>query len=186
MSPRCLSATSLRPTSGRSSRLSWTNSSKKARLARQRPISRDAVNAISTDGPPFIDTLFTVLRTKSYIPYASALAPSTSQISAAAGGDDAGIPIPLDAIMSPPIPTGPSALRKRALEDGGDGNAPAKGPRLGNFPNGRHDRRDYNPMENGMGHVNPSRNVAGRPKIHIPPEQLNGICRDYHGKCSLS
>jgi hypothetical protein len=34
---------------------------------------------------------------------------------------------------------------------------------------------------NGMGgHVNPHRQPGE--KVFIPPEQLHGVCRDYHGK----
>lgn len=145
-------------------------------------------DCVCTDGPHFIETLFTVLRTKSYIPYASSSELARSGSNSFPTDSDSGIPIPLDAILSPQIPTGP---RKRSLEDS-EGNRPPKGPRLGNYANGRHDRREYNPMANGMmgggmgqmGHVNPARNGPDRPKIFIPPEQLNGVCRDYHSACS--
>lgn len=44
---------------------------------------------------------------------------------------DTGIPIPLDGLLSPSIPTSPDRGRKRSIEnDERDGRPPAKGPRL--------------------------------------------------------
>ncbi|KAF9456156.1 hypothetical protein BDZ94DRAFT_1276397 [Collybia nuda] len=76
----------------------------------------------------FIDTLFTVLRTKSYLPYATS---SPSSPSFATKTLDTGIPIPLDGLLSPSISDSPDRNRKRSIEnDERDGRPPAKGPRL--------------------------------------------------------
>ncbi|KAF8971585.1 hypothetical protein BDZ97DRAFT_1253118 [Flammula alnicola] len=76
----------------------------------------------------FIDTLFTVIRTKSYLPY-NAVAESPSFPSRSL---DNGIPIPLDALLSP-TSTSPERTRKRSTtDDERDGRPPAKGPRLNN------------------------------------------------------
>ncbi|TFK41394.1 hypothetical protein BDQ12DRAFT_647376 [Crucibulum laeve] len=74
----------------------------------------------------FIDTLFTVLRTKSYLPYSA----SPSSPSFASKPLDNGIPIPLDGLLTPSSPPD-SRTRKRSIEnDERDGRPPAKGPRL--------------------------------------------------------
>lgn len=96
------------------------------------------------EGPPFIDTLFTALRTKSYLPYGTSSASSPpSQPSA-----DIGIPIPLDALISPNIPGSPERSRKRTMEyDDRDGR-PVKGARLNQ--DGQFSR--YGHATNGRGH----------------------------------
>ncbi|KAF5337396.1 hypothetical protein D9611_003255 [Ephemerocybe angulata] len=150
---------------------------------------------------PFIDTLFTVLRTKSYLPYAP---PSPPRQSA-----DEGIPIPFDSLM--PGDSGPSSERTRkrsASSDERDGR-PKKGPRLSNdhdfsrfgnggqlggqwggqqqqfggFPTGGMEGygMQMGPMGmgmpmNGMGPMGGGR----RPQAYQPPGQKRGICRDYH------
>ncbi|KAL0950899.1 hypothetical protein HGRIS_007658 [Hohenbuehelia grisea] len=134
----------------------------------------------------FMDTLFTVLRTKSYLPYASA--PSTSTAT-----EDTGIPIPLDGLISPSMASSPERPRKRNHEgDEADGRPP-KGPRLSNdgqfsrHPNGRNAGRDGRPIASwngphgggmegtgGMGYAN------GRGQPYRPPDMKRGICRDYH------
>ncbi|KAI0936116.1 hypothetical protein AcW1_000438 [Taiwanofungus camphoratus] len=87
---------------------------------------------LEKEGPPFIDTLFTVLRTKSYLPY-SATSPSSGYPSSSTQQIDTGIPIPLDALLSPSIPTSPERGRKRSIDhDDRDSRPPAKGPRLNN------------------------------------------------------
>src|ERR1700733_4316693 len=76
--------------------------------------------------PSFIDTLFTTLRTKSYLPYTTATPPASYP-----PNQDTGIPIPLDALLSPSGSTSPDRGRKRSNEnDERDGRPPAKGPRL--------------------------------------------------------
>ncbi|KAF5368363.1 hypothetical protein D9758_002381 [Tetrapyrgos nigripes] len=149
---------------------------------------------------PFIDTLFTALRTKSYLPYSSGsdAMPSKSL--------DTGIPIPLDGLLSPSIPTSPSSSRKRSLEDvDREDRAPAKGQRINSdgqfsrYGKGRGSGPDYRSTGgwnnrgrgqdnvygapqgmNGMG--NSSNN---RPTSYQPPDQRR-VCRDYYnlGYCS--
>ncbi|KAF5377555.1 hypothetical protein D9615_005206 [Tricholomella constricta] len=76
----------------------------------------------------FIDTLFTVLRTKSYLPYSAA---SPSSPSFGPKNLDTGIPIPLDGLLSPSLSQTPDRSLKRSSEnDERDGRPPAKGPRL--------------------------------------------------------
>ncbi|PBL00824.1 hypothetical protein ARMGADRAFT_983224 [Armillaria gallica] len=156
---------------------------------------------------PFLDTLFTVLRTKSYLPYSAT--PSTPSFPDKTL--DTGIPIPLDGLVSPSIPSPPDRIRKRTLEDDRDGR-PAKGPRLsddGQFSrhgnsrggmdsrttggwNSRADKpvngyRDGSsqPRGTGMGHVMGQMN-GRRPQAYQPPDMKRGICRDYHnnGYCA--
>lgn len=81
---------------------------------------------LPTETGTFVDTLFTALRTKSYLPYSA-----TSSSAGFPSNGDAGIPIPLDALMTPTGPTSPERGRKRSLEaDDRDFRPPAKGPRL--------------------------------------------------------
>ncbi|KAJ7462627.1 hypothetical protein B0H11DRAFT_2053631 [Mycena galericulata] len=155
--------------------------------------------------PPFIDTLFTVLRTKSYLPY-NAFPPSNPA--------DTGIPIPLDL---PPTSASPDRTRKRSFDsDERDGRPPAKGPRLssegqfsrysdgrGGGPDSRStggwgarvERPPLNSHQQSPPHMNPGggmgMNGGGqmngrRPQPYLPPDQKRGICRDYHnnGYCS--
>ncbi|KAF9243788.1 hypothetical protein BU15DRAFT_42746 [Melanogaster broomeanus] len=152
-------------------------------------------------GPSFIDTLFTVLRTKSYLPYTNT-APSQPSSSSGAQLGDSGIPIPLDSFLSN-NPTSPERGQKRSHEDDGrDPHHPAKGPRLSaegqfsRYSNGRDgrltgqwggkfDRNErqgaLNGMGQGMGNMN-----GQRIQTYQPPDQRKGICRDYHnnGYCS--
>ncbi|XP_006454808.1 hypothetical protein AGABI2DRAFT_198413 [Agaricus bisporus var. bisporus H97] len=153
--------------------------------------------------PPFVDTLFTVLRTKSYLPYTSEPAPPRAV--------DSGIPIPLDLITPSPSDSNMERGRKRSLEaDDRDGRPPAKGARVsseeefsrygngsgrssgqwegrggdgrrGDYVNGRMDAYHV-PMMGGMGQMNGVR----RPHSYYPPEQKRGICRDYYnnGYCA--
>ncbi|KAF9036450.1 hypothetical protein BDZ89DRAFT_1100620 [Hymenopellis radicata] len=151
---------------------------------------------------PFIDTLFAVLRTKSYVPYSTASGSSLPSKSS-----DNGIPIPLDSLISPSVPTSPSRTRKRSLDDVGDGRPLAKGPRIsgdGNYSrygNGRgpSDTRagswsNGDQMMNGYGDSSTQMRGNGmsymgngrRPQAYQPPDMKRGICRDYHnnGYCS--
>ncbi|KAI0067886.1 hypothetical protein BV25DRAFT_1911750 [Artomyces pyxidatus] len=101
---------------------------------------------LEKEGPPFIDTLFTALRTKSYLPYNTASPPHKPSSQSI----DTGIPIPLDALLSANSPTPPQGPRKRGMDYDED-LRPSKGPRVsqdGQFsrygpPNGRggHDGR---------------------------------------------
>ncbi|KAK2462097.1 hypothetical protein APHAL10511_006560 [Amanita phalloides] len=153
----------------------------------------------------FIDTLFTVLRTKSYVPYAPA-PPSPPHD---AKQLDTGIPIPLDGLISPSIPTPPdSRPRKRSIEsDDRDSRPPAKGPRLNSDSqfsryntNGRQDaqssggwgdRGDSRPQANyrdGVSDVyrNGSHTNGRHQQPYAPSDLKRGICRDYHnyGYCA--
>ncbi|KAF8887920.1 hypothetical protein CPB84DRAFT_1837655 [Gymnopilus junonius] len=158
----------------------------------------------------FIDTLFTVIRTKSYLPY-NAAPPSPSSASKSL---DTGIPIPLDVLL----PQSQERTRKRSnTDDERDGRPPAKGPRLnqdgqfsrygngdgrmglqssGGWSRPQMDRfRDggmgagmamYHGQMGGMG-MNGMGGVNGRrPQGYQPPDQKRGICRDYHnnGYCA--
>ncbi|KAG6866793.1 hypothetical protein C0991_008729 [Blastosporella zonata] len=75
----------------------------------------------------FIDTLFTVLRTKSYLPYSAA---SPSSPSFGPKSLDNGIPIPLDGLLSPSLSQPDRTLKRSVENDERDGRPPAKGPRL--------------------------------------------------------
>ncbi|KDR84750.1 hypothetical protein GALMADRAFT_131542 [Galerina marginata CBS 339.88] len=73
----------------------------------------------------FIDTLFTVIRTKSYLPYNAAPASPSS----APKTLDNGIPIPLDVLLQP---SSERTRKRSSADDERDGRPPAKGPRLNN------------------------------------------------------
>ncbi|KAF8203306.1 hypothetical protein BJ912DRAFT_1019043 [Pholiota molesta] len=154
----------------------------------------------------FIDTLFTVIRTKSYLPYQAVQEN----------------PNPLDALLTP-TSTSPDRTRKRSTtDDERDGRPPAKGPRLntdgqfsryGNVGNGADGRmgphssggwtrppfRDgtmgmgmgmgmgpYAGPMSGMGMGGMGMMNGRRPQGYQPPDQKRGICRDYHnsGYCA--
>jgi RNA-binding protein 26 len=138
-----------------------------------------------TECATFIDTLFTVLRTKSYMPYTSSSAPyppSDDQ------NMDTGIPIPLDALLSP---SSPQRGLKRSNESDGRNERPSpKGPRLnsdGQFSRygnergassggwGHRDGRGGRPGANGHSRMNDR-----HPQTYQPPEQKRGTCRDYY------
>ena len=158
-----------------------------------------------TETGNFVNTLFTSLRTKSYLPY-SATSPSSGFPPSDGQTVDTGIPIPLDALMSPTGPTSPERGRKRSLEgDDRDSRPPAKGPRLdrdGQFSRyGRNDghrsswggnaarmglsgRGDY--MDGGVGMGNgPMGAQNGHPRYQ-PPGVQRGICRDYFSELRAS
>jgi len=148
----------------------------------------------------FIDTLFTVIRTKSYLPYNAT--PSSPKAL------DNGIPIPLEILTPAPAPD--RSRKRSSADDERDGRPPAKTQRLNNdgnfsrYGNGvgpqqsggwsrqQADRfRDGGmgmgmgmggyPMQmggmsmNGMGVMN-----GRRPQGYQPPDQKRGFCRDYH------
>jgi RNA-binding protein 26 len=165
--------------------------------------------------PSFIDTLFTVLRTKSYLPYSAHSPPSSSF---APKPIDTGIPIPLDGLLSPPVPSPHEQGRKRSIDHDERDGRPTKGPRLsteGQFPrfaNGQNGRPDnHRPTGTwggrverpssggyregvdmfggamGMAGMNGSVQMTGRrPQVYLPPDQKRGICRDYHSAFCLS
>jgi RNA-binding protein 26 len=151
------------------------------------------------------------LRTKSYLPYA-ATSPSPSYPPANPPNVDTGIPIPLDGLLSPSMPTSSDRIRKRSLDhDDRDFRAAAKGARInseGQFsrygsnigsdsrstggwagPGDRHERQALNghvPLD-GMGGMNGSMGMdqpnGRQPQIYRPPDQKRGICRDYYSAC---
>ncbi|KAF9560207.1 hypothetical protein CPC08DRAFT_818389 [Agrocybe pediades] len=156
--------------------------------------------------PAFIDTLFTAIRTKSYLPYNAAPAsPKTL---------DNGIPIPLEILTPNPVPD--RSRKRNSIDDERDGRPPAKTQRLNNdgsfsrYGNGSGEGRGgpqqsggwtrpqgdrfrdggmgmggYPMMGgmpmNGMGMMN-----GRRPQGYQPPDQKRGVCRDYHnnGYCA--
>jgi len=154
--------------------------------------------------PSFIDTLFTVLRTKSYLPYSTDSTPRQPRAM------DTGIPIPLDALLLPSSHASPERGQKRSMEyDERDGR-PAKGPRLSvdggqgqfsRYPNGRgmghrSGRPGIDGHDGGM-HIggmsmnggmngNMSYMNSRRPQGYQPPDVKRGLCRDYHnfGYCA--
>jgi RNA-binding protein 26 len=128
---------------------------------------------------PFVDTLFTVLRTKSYLPYNTTNDPQAPQN---------GIHIPLDEIMSA-TSTSPSGSRKRAFDSDERDGRPTKGPRLGPDSHIARHGRGGRGGSVGTGRFN---NEYGGEMMHRPPggynppEHKRGICRDYYnsGFCS--
>ncbi|KAG6902820.1 hypothetical protein C0995_011307 [Termitomyces sp. Mi166 len=100
----------------------------------------------------FIDTLFTVLRTKSYLPYSAA---SPSSPSFASKNLDNGIPIPLDGLLSPSLSQSAERSLKRNVEnDERDERAPAKAPRLSN-------EGQFSRYSNGQGGRGENRSTGG-------------------------
>ncbi|KAI0085645.1 hypothetical protein BDY19DRAFT_964935 [Irpex rosettiformis] len=156
---------------------------------------------------PFIQTLFTALRTKSYMPYAPS--PPRSPGPSAIQSVDNGIPIPLD-LVTPSESVSPDRRRKRSLDTDDRDYRQPKGPRLnddGSFQRyGRADRglwregrggrmmisgrADYmdggadSSMDMGMGNGMGGGMMNGRG--YRPPDRPRGICRDYHnnGYCA--
>ncbi|KAG6330067.1 hypothetical protein ID866_9022, partial [Astraeus odoratus] len=132
----------------------------------------------SPEGPTFIDTLFTVLRTKSYLPYTdSSPAQSSYPSSSNQQSSDVGIPIPLDGLLQ--NTTTPERGQKRSLEY--DDHQPSKGPRLGadaqfsRYSNSRDYRAWGDRVDRqGTGNMN-----GQRIQTYQPPDR-RGICRDYH------
>ncbi|PCH33451.1 hypothetical protein WOLCODRAFT_135145 [Wolfiporia cocos MD-104 SS10] len=168
---------------------------------------------LEKEGPSFIDTLFTALRTKSYLPYSST-SPSAGYPSSSTS-IDTGIPIPLDALLSPSTPTPPEQRgRKRSLDmDDRDGHPPAKGSRLNDGQFSRYGRGDNRSSWGGRGERGSRMGISGRADYmdggmqgmggghgasgamgpsngripsYQPPEQTRGICRDYfhNGYCA--
>ncbi|OCB88593.1 hypothetical protein A7U60_g4296 [Sanghuangporus baumii] len=138
----------------------------------------------------FVDTLFAALRSKSYIPYTtspSSFPPSSNS------SQDVGIPIPLDALMSPSS-TSPGRGRgtKRAHDgDDRDTRGPPKGPRLSNEGYFARQTNGYSTDNwqqgsdmfkgDAMNSVGQNGFLQGQ-RVMLP----KGVCRDYHlkGFCS--
>src|SRR5436190_14934738 len=92
---------------------------------------RFTLTYISSEAPSFIDTLFTVLRTKSYLPYTQDS--STNNVSKPQHqSKDTGIPIPFDALLSPNSPNPERGIKRNIENDDWDRRPHAKGPRLSN------------------------------------------------------
>ncbi|KAF7306700.1 hypothetical protein MIND_00461700 [Mycena indigotica] len=120
---------------------------------------------------PFLDILFTAIRTKSYLPYAAFPTSSTHPD------------------MPPDVGSSPGGTRKRSFEGDQLDDRPNKGPRLSNGDGDSRwgGRGDINPSgyrdRDQPQHMNGGRRNA---PVYAPPEQKRGICRDYHnnGYCS--
>ncbi|TCD67536.1 hypothetical protein EIP91_012290 [Steccherinum ochraceum] len=157
---------------------------------------------LEKESPRFVEALFNVLRSKSYLPY-GAPPPSTTSASTSSQPQDGGIPIPLDGLLNP---SGSSSghVRKRSF-DRDDDLRPAKGPRLnadgqfsryGQRPDGGRGtwqqrgerggrmnipgRADF--MDGGMNGAVDGMNGRGPYR----QQERRGICRDYHnnGYCA--
>ncbi|KAI0374368.1 hypothetical protein BV20DRAFT_1041340 [Pilatotrama ljubarskyi] len=165
--------------------------------------------AFSQQCPSFVDTLFTALRTKSYLPYSAT--PSAGYPSSSTSAD-VGIPIPLDGLLNPSPPS-PERGRKRGIDhDEYNSHGPSKGARLNNDGQfsrygGRNDRSSWGGrgdrgdrggrmdlagrpdfMDGGMAGMDMGtgmNGMNGRGPNYRPPER-RGICRDYHnnGYCA--
>jgi len=152
-----------------------------------------------TEGPPFIDALFTTLRTKSYLPYTSPPPPPAPLLPT-----DNGIPIPLDALIPSGSSSPPDRNRKRP-SDYEDSLRPPKGPRMSqDGPFSRHGPHRGPGWSNGnwsgSGPGGPGRtgfpgssdgvnggmgqrmNGRGPSGQYHPPGQGRGICRDYYSE----
>ncbi|TFK19891.1 hypothetical protein FA15DRAFT_154339 [Coprinopsis marcescibilis] len=146
---------------------------------------------LESECAPFINTLFTVLRTKSYLPYSTnppSPRPTNSQ--------DEGIAIPLDEIMGASAGPSDNRSRKRNMADDLVDGRPIKGARLnvdGDFSrygNGNGGGWGGRPQMDGAGHMaaygmgmgmnTGVLNGGRRPNGYQPPGQKRGICRDYH------
>lgn len=79
----------------------------------------------------FVDTLFTALRTKSYLPYSATPSSSSApNYPSSSTSTDGGIPIPLDGLLHA-SGSSPDRGRKRGIEqDEYDAHGPSKGARL--------------------------------------------------------
>lgn len=154
--------------------------------------------SLSSETSTFIDTLFTTLRTKSYLPYSAPSPPATPSASSSNAVPDGGIPIPLDGLMGHSDAESPDRRRKRGLDYDDSDLRPTKGPRLtedGHF--GRHGRggfgrgergrmvisgrADY--MDGGMNSAMEGGMAGGMMNgrgAYQPPGRGRGICRDYH------
>ncbi|KAL4243123.1 RNA-binding protein 26/27 [Abortiporus biennis] len=160
---------------------------------------------LEKESASFLDTLFTALRTRSYLPYSSSNTPP--QGPPALDSTDTGIPIPLDAIMATSDNPSPGRGRKRSIDHDDRDLRPAKGPRLSQegqysrygrqdgrgtwggrgerggrmLPPGRSDYTDGGMNGDGEMGINGAQMV---PRGYRPPNR--GICRDYHntGYCA--
>lgn len=139
-----------------------------------------------SEGPSFIDTLFTVLRTRSYLPYTTSPPPSQSS-----PPTDTGIPIPLDSLLSNTAPSPERGQKRTHVDDDRDTVHPAKGPRLtvdgqfSRYPSGRDIRStgQWGPRSDRQGSANGTGSAVlngQRIQTYQPPDQRRGICRDYH------
>ena len=165
------------------------------RLGTIAPEPLNIANNLIPEASKFVDSLFSALRSKSYLPYEPIK-----------DVPDGGIPIPLDALMSS---AGPSdRARKRSLEDDDHDHPPPKGPRLSNeghfsryhgqsrggvdprggHMNGRGIGRGEGPSMNGHMRGPMGIDVHHSSPMYRPPgasfngRGRRGICRDYHSK----
>ena len=161
------------------------------------PFSHFLITSACIEGPPFLDTLFTALRTKSYLPYSSPPPPPAPLLPA-----DNGIPIPLDAIIPSGSSSPPDRSRKRQSEYDDD-IRPPKGPRVsqdgsfsrhsphrgpgwsnGNWGGGGPGRPGFGGSPDDVNGVamGPRMNGRGPSSQYHPPDQRKGICRDYYSE----
>lgn len=161
---------------------------------------------VNAETSSFIQTLFTALRTKSYMPYAAPSPPTSPSGPSNSTTIDTGIPIPLD-LVTPSDGSSPDRRRKRSLEHDDRDYRPPKGPRLnedgtfqrfggrperGSWARGERGgrmmmsgRADYmdggmdSSLEMGMG------GGAMNGRGYRPPDRVRGICRDYHSESHL-
>ncbi|KAA1468608.1 hypothetical protein DENSPDRAFT_476953 [Dentipellis sp. KUC8613] len=145
---------------------------------------------LEKEGPPFIDTLFTALRTKSYLPYGTSSPPATPSHTQAQPIQtvDNGIPIPLDALLGLSNSVSPDRSRKRGPDYDDQDGRPPKGPRLSNerWGNGAWDGRGPRPRARGDVMDGGMVMGGGMNGMGYRQEQKRGICRDYHnnGYCA--
>lgn len=143
----------------------------------------------ASEGPSFINTLFTVLRTKSYVPYTTSPPPSQPS-SSNPHLTDAGIPIPLDGMLSNNASSPERGQKRTHADDDHNALRPAKGPRLtvdgqfSRYSTGRDTRStgQWGPRTERQGPANgtlPAMN-GQRIQTYQPPDQRRGVCRDYH------
>ncbi|PPQ67018.1 hypothetical protein CVT24_011312 [Panaeolus cyanescens] len=155
-------------------------------------LGRQLEEFLETECAGFIDTLFTALRTKSYLPYtATPSSPSTKPV-------DGGIPIPIDVLL--PHSQGDRGRKRSNSNDEADGR-PSKGARFnhdgqysrygsgGSQGWGRPGQQMMMPgfgMPMFPGNGMPQMGGGRRQQGYQPPDQKRGICRDYHnnGYCA--
>ncbi|KAF8320567.1 uncharacterized protein EI90DRAFT_3292861 [Cantharellus anzutake] len=127
---------------------------------------------LEDEAESFVEKLFQVLRTRSYIPYDDGQPPPSSHLASQSNG----IHIPLDALVT--APTGPRGQKRTADFD--EPRHPPKGPRLGEGT--RYVGRGGGSLRGGP------RDARGR---HSSPGRTKGPvkerCRDYYNKgyCTL-
>lgn len=189
----CSSTPLRKPSCGRSWLLSWMSFLRKVHHYRPLLIVLGSYR-ISAECTPFIDTLFNVLRSKSYMPYAPPSPPANTSATGSSHADG-GIPIPLDGLLNS-ASSSSGHVRKRSF-DQEDDLRPAKGARL-NADNqfSRYGRQDGRGTWQQRGERGGRMNIPGRAdfmdggmngamdgmngRAPYRQQERRGICRDYH------